>query len=239
MLKLVCAVLLFSGVALAEPKSVDNRLGEISQAFGAHDYSSVLREARELHKDLLAQGKPDPMELGWARYYIFKSLFSLERNQEAYDLVRSTEKVPFAMPEKNFAYMYSVSAELAQRLKRPSKEIDDWGTKSCALRQKLGDAPGEMQCEQTVCALLQMNKDVTLITKHAVKLLALAEDQHATEEFFNGAGFFLDGTPSRAKADKPTLRALETKLALFVPKDAEEGRRRKELIKRLAALPAR
>ena len=91
--------------------------------------------------------------LAGARYYEFKSLYSLEEYGLAYALLKSDEPAPWLISTKNAAWMFSVGAELAWR-ERDFEAIAEWGKKSLESRVEVGDLVEVVGCLQTVCNLL-------------------------------------------------------------------------------------
>jgi len=138
-----------------ERDQVHTTLTRINQTFDDGEYESSLSMARELKRQLLREDGPiDPMDLGWVRFYEFKSLYELGDHGEAWDLLEQTEPRPYVLSVRNAAYMYSVGSELAMHLDR----VDDvlrMGRKCLDLRLEDNDLVSAVQCAATVCELLR------------------------------------------------------------------------------------
>ena len=93
---------------------------EAMDAIAAHFKEGRLVEslacARELKGELLAESKPDPQQLGWARFYELKSLHGLGQFRELCEVKNRPEPKIYALSTKNAAYLASLATEAAAEL---------------------------------------------------------------------------------------------------------------------------
>lgn len=136
-----------------KPEAFDGRMQSLVESFESGEHRISLDEARRLKRDLLAAGAVDPLQLGWARFYEFKSLCELKEYRAAYDLLASTERAPFAVSSKNAAWMFSVGAELAMHLGMP-EEVVRFAGLCLENREKREDLPGCLMAASAACILL-------------------------------------------------------------------------------------
>ena len=151
-------LLVFLGSAASSPANAEDSafgvaMDELSKAFRAKQFEDALGKARALRKALLAQKVTDPGELGWARFYEFKSLYELKRDREALALLDSKESRPFLLTTKNAAFTASVAAEVAYRLKLPD-EVVRWSKQCMDHRREASDPQGVDQCAANACVML-------------------------------------------------------------------------------------
>lgn len=114
----------------------------------------VLEESRALRDALLGAPATDPVQHGWARYYLLKALHQLGRWPEALALVEEEPARPWVVNPINRAWMASVAAEVALRAGRPERILPHM---SRALEGRLAsqDLRGARQALETACALLE------------------------------------------------------------------------------------
>jgi ankyrin repeat protein len=150
----------------------DVRMKEIAGRFEADDFPQSLQLARTLKRDLLDGSAVDPLQLGWARYYEFKSLFALKDYRGTYDLLNAPERVPFAVSSRNAAWMSSVGAECAMHLDIPDEVVRLAG-RCLEGRELLKDLEGQLMAAATACRLLEMIHREDLNDRFARELVRL------------------------------------------------------------------
>lgn len=164
-------------------------LSRIHQAFAAEQYEQSLSLSRSLKRELLdSEEACDPLELGWARFYEFKSLYELGKYRQAYDLLERPEPRTYAVPQKNAAYMFSVGSELAMHLGL-AQEVVCWGERCLEARLDAGDRIGAVQCANTVCVLLGRMERDDLNTRFAHYLIEIGKETGAERPLIRGYRF--------------------------------------------------
>ncbi|MCI0343401.1 MAG: hypothetical protein L0216_20025 [Planctomycetales bacterium] len=193
------------------------RMGAVHDHFegGRHDES--LREARGLKALLLDAEAVDPIQLGWARFYEFKSLHALERWEEAWHLIESNERVPWIVSSVNAAWMFSVGSEVAARVGN-AEGVVKWGGKCLDLRTQLGDVLAAGQCAGTVCTLLGWVDRQDLNGPFAERLIAIGKQSGAEMAVLHGVERLMDNfakgrsddVARRVREEIPAIRAMES-----------------------------
>ncbi len=166
------------------------KLNEMSATFSKQDYHQTLQAARHLKEELLLQKWPDPSMLGWSRWYEFKSLYRLEKYQDAYRLLSQPEPKPYTMSAKNSGLMYSIGAELAMRLDHLDGVIL-WGQRCLTTQLSCGDLASSLQCAATICELLHSMKHDQRNLDFVNYLLALGHEHNSEQAIFHGYRYML------------------------------------------------
>lgn len=135
--------------------SFDTEMTRIVQQDRAGEASRVLEQARALKVRLLTAPATDPTQLGWARYYELKSLYTLGRYAEGLALLDTPEPRPVVIGVVNAAWMSSVGAELALRAGQPER-ILAFATEALERRLACHDLPSARMAVETANALLGM-----------------------------------------------------------------------------------
>lgn len=178
----------------------DARMSAVVEAFNQENFEESLGAALELKHDLIAQaqlpgsthGTEESIQLGWARFYEFKSLFAQENFQGVYELLTRPEEFTFTIGVKNAGWMYSVGAECAMRIGR-TDHIAEFGEKCFEFRQQLEDDPMSVfQCVQTVLTLLDEARRPELYRPWAVRLIAIGIQHGADRPVIAGVDRLLD-----------------------------------------------
>jgi hypothetical protein len=199
-------------------EEIDTLMGSASEASRSGDFEKLFKIARQVRDRLLDDqgGSAERlMALGWARFYEMKALFQLGKFAEAYEVWNRKEPIPFALNDKNLAWMSSVAAELAMRLDKPPEEIRKWGDQACTLRTTLKDTEGLLMCQQTLSALL-IEKYPDQAVPYARELWRLGEDEDEMKYASRGIGYLL-----RAHEAKPTAAS---RAALIEVRTALQGK---------------
>lgn len=150
----------------------EQQLSRISERFDQGDRREALSLARRLRAEMIEDAPTDPVLLGWARFYEYRSLYELGEHRQAYELLTAEEPQRWALSTKNAAYMYSVGAELAMHL-GDADEVVHWGGRCLDLRLADGDRVSAAQCAQTVCTLFGRLERDDLKVRFAEHLLEL------------------------------------------------------------------
>jgi len=199
-----------------EHAGVHDTLSLIHQAFDEEEYERSLALSRDLKEKLIAAaGACDPMDLGWARFYEFKSLYQLCEYEGAYNLLGRPEAATYAVPQKNAAYMYSVGSELAMHLGR-AEEVVCWGEKCLEMRLEAEDFVAAVQCANTVCVLLARMERDDLNTRFARRLIDIGKETGAERPLIAGHNYLAANVArsgkqrlmSEAAAGLPLLKAI-------------------------------
>lgn len=158
------------------------------QKAGRHEEALPLAEA--LRAEVLESPRPDPVRLGWAHFARFRSLYGLQRYQEAWDAARSPGGYAIVGPQ-NAAWMSSVCVELASRLGKPD-EILEHGRRCLQLRIAIGAEIDVQYACQTICRYLRESGRSGQNGIFAARLARIAAEGRnralATEAF----GYLLD-----------------------------------------------
>lgn len=125
-------------------------------------YEACADKARALLDDVRAGGapaagpgdEPDPLMLGWARYYLVRSLYSAERYDAAWAALIEQEESVWSLTADNAGWLYSAGAELAMRQGEPEAVVQ-MGMKAVELRMEAGDLGAALMTAATACALLE------------------------------------------------------------------------------------
>lgn len=174
-----------------EQARAEQALSRIDDEFNQGDHQRALRVAQELKAELLQDRPADPMLLGWARFYEYRSLYELGEHRRAYELLTSKEPRGWALSQKNAAYMFSVGAELAMHLGEPEAVVR-WGGRCLNLRLVDGDPVSAAQCAQTVCVLLARLERDDLNAHFAQHLVELGRDSGAQRATIAGVRALAD-----------------------------------------------
>jgi len=134
------------------------RMDALVSAFGDGRHREAADLAAQLKAELLAEAaaagkQPDPMQVGWARFYQLKALHAAPDYAAAHALLSSTEPVTWIVSQRNAAWMDSVGVELAFRLGK-ADEIAVWGERCYQKRVELGDPKDVAACVHMVHDLL-------------------------------------------------------------------------------------
>jgi hypothetical protein len=176
------------------------RMTAVAEAFNTEQFAEALAASRELKQDLVAQaqlpasthGTDEQIQLGWAHFYEFKSLFAQEKFQSVFDLLARPEEVALTIGVKNAGWMYSVGAECAMRLGE-SDRIAEFGERCFELRQQLEDEPmSAFECVQTMLHLLNEAQRPDLYRPWAVRLMAIGTEHGADLPVIAGVDRLLD-----------------------------------------------
>ena len=181
-------------------EAFDGRMQSLVEAFEGGEYRICLDEARRLKRDLLAADPVDPLQLGWARFYEFKSLYELKEHRAAYDLINSTERVPFALSSKNAAWMFSVGAELAMHLGKPEEIVRFLGL-CLDNREKRDDLAGCFMAASTACTLLGMLHREDLNAPFARKLVGYGRKHGVADALHEGYRRLLENVEKSRAGD--------------------------------------
>ena len=156
--------------------------GDFAKAF---DYSQVLRQ------DLRTEGASDPGQLGWVRFFAFRSLFCKERYSEAWTLLESKENQMFILAAEEGATVYNNAMELAVRLGKTAKDLVKWGQKALDLRLASNDLPGAVDTINTLCTFLGVIRQDSFNGKYAEKLIELGIDYNAERLIIGGVAHLM------------------------------------------------
>jgi hypothetical protein len=181
-------------------EAFDGRMQSLVEAFEGGEYRICLDEARRLKRDLLAADPVDPLQLGWARFYEFKSLCELKEHRAAYDLINSTERVPFALSSKNAAWMFSVGAELSMHLGKPEEIVRFLGL-CLDNREKRDDLAGCFMAASTACTLLGMLHREDLNAPFARKLVGYGRKHGVADALHEGYRRLLENVEKSRDGD--------------------------------------
>jgi len=181
-------------------EAFDGRMKSLVEAFEKGELRISLDEARRLKRDLLASDPVDPLQLGWARFYEFKSLFGLKEHRAAYDLLNSAERVPFAVSSRNASWMFSVGAELAMHLKMPGEIVRLAGL--CLDHRSRGeDLPGCLMAAATACHLLERVHREDLNDRFARELIRRGREQGVPNALHEGCRHLAANVEKTRRAD--------------------------------------
>jgi hypothetical protein len=114
----------------------------------------ALALAENLEAELLATPNTDPTELGWARDYRIRSLYSLGRHREGLTLLTTPPPREMAMRSGNAAWLHSVGAEMAVLAGSPEL-CRGLIKRALDLRILASDADGARMAVETGVVLLQ------------------------------------------------------------------------------------
>lgn len=168
---------------------IHSLLGEANDKSQAGEHARCLELSRRVERELGADPEPDPMLLGWAWFYQLKSLFFLQRWQDAWELL--PPKRGIVLTTKNMAYVSSLASEIAMRLGRPD-DVVQWGERCMSLRRDDGDPVGVVQSAQTVCVLLGKLGRMDLGPPFARSLVEMGVRSGADRGIIAGARFLLE-----------------------------------------------
>ncbi|MBW2529302.1 MAG: ankyrin repeat domain-containing protein [Deltaproteobacteria bacterium] len=202
-----------------EQARAEQALTRICHEFNQGDHGTALSLAQDLKAKLLESAPADPLLLGWARFYEYKSLYELGEHRRAYELLQSNEPQSWGLTQKNVAYMYSVGSELAMHLGEPA-EVVHWGGLCLDLRLAEGDRVSAAQCAQTVCHLLEQLERDELNTRFAEYLLELGQETGAQRPTIVGMRRLADNV-ARSGGRKLARRLVEGLPALQAIDDDE------------------
>jgi hypothetical protein len=200
-----------------EVEQVHERLTGICELFEQGEFRQCLDMSAELKRELLEDDDPaDPLQLGWVRFYQFKSLYELGEHRRGYELLIDPEPEAFVVSAKNAAYMYSVGAEMAMHLGL-ADEVVRLGGMCLDLRVKGDDLISALQCASTVCELLRRLGEDRRNTRFARFLLELGIESGAERPLMLGMRCLGRNVAASGDADLreelerhlPALRAID------------------------------
>jgi hypothetical protein len=131
-----------------EPNRFESQMTTLTALHKAGDHQSVVETSRALRRELLAA--PDPVQLGWVRFYEVRALAALRRHADVLAAIDRAEPVPIALGARNASWMSSVASEAAMVVGRVD-DIVRHGEACLTLRSEPAE---QILCCQTVCHLL-------------------------------------------------------------------------------------
>lgn len=121
-------------------------------------YEACADKARVLLHDLRESGAPDappdPLMLGWARYYLVRSLYTAERYDAAWAALEDKEDTVWSLTSGNAGWMYSAGAELAMRQGDPQAVVE-FGMKAVEYQMQGEEKGAALMTATRACALLE------------------------------------------------------------------------------------
>lgn len=135
-------------------KTFDKEIAAITEAFQDADLELCVKRAAALKKKLILEKKKDPEQVGWARYFEFRSLYALEDWKGGLKVLEDPKTRKDISNEKNDAWMHSVGAEMAMRLGR-FKDIVRHSQRAVELRSKTGEKESLLLAADSACYLLK------------------------------------------------------------------------------------
>ena len=168
-----------------DDRAFDTQMRFLFEAMEHQRFPEALALARALKVEVLAEAAPDPIQLGWARFYELKSLHGGKDWQGGYDLVTSTETAPFAMTLKNGAWSYSVGAECAMHLGLPDEVVRLAGL-CLDTRERQGDTSACFMAADTACHLLATIHREDLNDVFALDMLKRARELGSADGLVQG-----------------------------------------------------
>jgi len=131
------------------------RMDALWRKLAEYELDEAIADAQALRAELLAEPNHSREQVGWASYSLFKALYTANRFDETYALLRADEDGrDHDIAPVNRAWMYSVGAECAITREDP-EELVRLGQKCLALRVTLADLDSALQCASSMCALLR------------------------------------------------------------------------------------
>ena len=183
-----------------DDRAFDNQMRFLFEAMEHQRFPEALALARAMKREVLAESSPDPIQLGWARFYELKSLHAGEDWQGGYDLVTSTEPAPFAMTLKNGAWSYSVGAECAMHLGLPDEVVRLAGL-CLDARERQGDTSACFMAADTACHLLAAIHREDLNDVFALDMLRRAREYGSADGLVQGYRHLLATIGKSARTD--------------------------------------
>jgi hypothetical protein len=168
-----------------------HQIAILRDLFIGGDYSQAFHLSHSLKHEILHYPPVKPEQLGLVRLYGFKSLFSLQKYDEAYEYLNKKEQHLFIMPANEAAELYLQAAEVIVRLNKPGKEIVHWGQKAFDLKIASNDLPGVVDVCNTVCTFLGILQEDTLNTKFAEWLIVTGVEFNADRLIIGGVAHLL------------------------------------------------
>jgi hypothetical protein len=134
------------------------RLEEISGLIRGGKYAEARQQASYARKDMASAGGDRNM-LGWLRFFEFQSLYKDGDHAEAYEALTAKAQHPYEIPPQNLGYMASVGVELATRLKKPAKDVVEWGQRCYDIRLQSGDPAAAVLCARNAVRMLTLRDE--------------------------------------------------------------------------------
>lgn len=135
-------------------KIFNKEIAAVTEAFSDGDLELCAKRARALRKKLVSEKKKDSEQVGWARYWEFRSLYALEDWKGGLKVLEDPATQKDVSSEKNDAWMHSVGAEMAMRLGR-FKDIVRLSQRAVELRAKAGEKESVLLAADSACYLLK------------------------------------------------------------------------------------
>jgi ankyrin repeat protein len=195
------------------------RMTELARTFDAAP-ARALGLAEKLEADILAGGRHDPTQLGWARDYRIRCLYRLGRNDEGLAALTTPPPRPMAISTKNAAWLHSVGAEMAVRVGAPEQALTLIG-QALELRHRDADPASMKMAVETGFALLRQAGARALLAAWYAEIEArmtaitgdLAQALYDSLAEISASPWFADELPALARRDHDA-RALHTAAGL-------------------------
>jgi hypothetical protein len=178
----------------------DERVGLIEAALDDNEADVAFGLASRLRLELLEAPAAHPKQLGFARYFVVRSLYHLEKFEEAYKVLCSSEERLYSLTAQAGAWMATSGAELATRLSLGADTVCEWGTKAVDLYEASHDAPNVVSTCNTLCTLLGVMRADEHNYAFAKKLIDLGKAHGSERAVIGGLAHLIRNAESSENA---------------------------------------
>ena len=117
----------------------ESRRDRVLEAQRSRDFQKSVILCRQLRNELLDEGQPDSVQLGWVRLHEFESLVDAKCFEDAYNLFHSEEGVTWVVSSSDYARMVANMPLLAAHMKLPDDIVSS--TNDLLEAASKGDLP--------------------------------------------------------------------------------------------------